>query len=89
MSEHYDPNHKVIPYHMPPNSDDCCIDFVRFAEERDDGLFHVGDIRCEAMAPTLYCRHCGGKDFNVGMKFYCIAIRCVKCEWETIVWENG
>lgn len=59
-----------------------------FVDEKNDGIFHVGQSYQKEVAKTLYCKHCGGNDFKVGVGDYFTAIKCVKCLWEVCVHDG-
>ena len=51
-------------------------------EEKDDGLFHIGQCYEKEVAKTLFCKKCGDNKFHVGRGNYYTAIKCVNCGWE-------
>ena len=59
-----------------------------FVEVDTDETFHIGQSYENTAAKTLECRHCGGREFNVGQGGYFTAIRCVRCEWEECIHDG-
>ena len=59
----------------------------QFIETKEDHLFHIGQYD-ENLAKTVFCKHCGGNEFNVGQEDYYTAIRCVNCHWEISIHEG-
>ena len=59
-----------------------------FINTKEDDLFHIGQSYESKVASTVYCKHCGGKEFNVGIGSYFTAIRCIKCEWEVCIHDG-
>lgn len=82
---YYDPQGKISI--APEEEEDFHPGQEEFIEEKEDCLFHIGQYQSR-LAKTAYCKHCGGKEFNVGIEDYYTAIKCVKCEYEFCIHEG-
>lgn len=80
MITFYLPGKEIEEFYSPDRDEYC--------EKKEDGLFHIGQSYEETVAKTIYCKNCGGKEFNVGSGNYFTAIRCVKCEWELCIHDG-
>ena len=63
-------------------------DYNDLFEKKRDGLFIAKQSYESEPARTIYCKLCGGKDFNVGSGDYLTVIRCVKCQHEFAVHDG-
>lgn len=88
-SEVFDPNNIVpIADKFDEDGDEIYIPSENFVEFKKDSLFHIGQSYENEVAETLFCKNCGGNQFNVGQGGYYTAIRCVKCKWEKCIHQG-
>jgi len=88
MKRYYDPNEDKSLRDEFYDEDFDYKTYRDFASMNEDALFHIGQSYEEKVVDTLYCKKCGGKDFNVGVGSYYTAIKCVSCQWEVCVHEG-
>lgn len=86
LPDYFDPNSKIK---IDPLWEELDISpgEEEFIETKQDHLFHIGQYN-QGLAKTVYCKHCGGKEFNVGQEYYFTAIRCTTCEYEVCIHEG-
>lgn len=82
MNNYYDPKN-VAKLEIGDEFDS--VPKESFINEKQDNLFHLSQSYEKKIVDTIYCKHCGGKDFNVGVGDYYTAIRCINCEWEMCI----
>ena len=85
MEYFYDP--KKVVDRIPEEYVDPIV-VEEFVVAKKDGLFHIGQSYKEEVADTVFCKHCGGKEFNVGTGDYFTAIRCVTCHYEICIHDG-
>jgi hypothetical protein len=59
-----------------------------YLEEKEDGLFRVGQSYEKKPCKTFYCKKCGSNKFYVGTGNYFTAIKCVNCNYEICVHDG-
>lgn len=77
---------EIIPEEYKKYINDC--NGLNIIEVKKDGLFHTGQSYDDDKAQTIYCKKCGGKDFNVGQGNYWTGIKCTKCGYEVCIHEG-
>lgn len=78
-------------YSFDPKNPDAVnlqLDDGDYIEEREDNLFHIGQIYDDKVAKTLVCKHCGGNQFNVGSGNHFTAIKCITCQYEICIHDG-
>lgn len=92
---------KVREYFYDPNDianitqeqiDNYNVGADNFYEIKKDGMFHIGDWidtrQGREALPTIYCAHCGGNTFHVGIQEYYVGIKCTFCGWELCIYSG-
>jgi hypothetical protein len=87
MSNYYDPKKLYQPTAEDLEwSEDASKD--DFITTKKDSFFHIGQSSTGEVVHTVFCKHCGGKEFNVGQGSYFTAIKCINCQWEVCIHDG-
>ena len=70
------------------NTEDDYIDSDDVISLSKDRLFHIGQSYEDKPARYVYCKICGGVNFNVGRGSYFTAIKCISCDYELCIHEG-
>lgn len=77
------------PKNIAGEVDEELFDVSSLIECKEDNLFNINSFEDDKKpAGTIYCKSCGGKEFNVGSGVYFTAIRCVTCEFEICIHDG-